>query len=118
MKRVCLLLLLCAYTLAADSILLLSIDYAGLKESENISVRYTKGESALKVLQRTADVKTKRLGRHSFVTSINEVTSRPNKMGWFYKINNIEAKKTASTTTLDDALSMQWVYRQDNCLSR
>jgi hypothetical protein len=118
MKRICLLLLLCAYSLASDSVLLLSIDYAGLKESENINVGYTKGETALEVLQRAADVKTKRLGRHNFITSINEVASRPNKMGWFYKIDKIEAKKTASTTTLENVLSMQWVYRQDNCLSR
>lgn len=118
MKRVCLLLLLCAYNLAADSVLLLSIEYAGLKENENISVRYTKGETALEVLERAADVKIKRVGRHSFVTSINEVASRPNKMGWFYKIDETEAKKTASSTALEDALSMQWVYRQDNCLSR
>lgn len=118
MQKVFLLLLLCAYILAADSILLLNIDYAGLKESENISVRYTKGETALKVLQRAADVKTKRLGRHSFVTSINKVESRPSKMGWFYKVNNIEANKTASTTTLEDTFSMQWVFRQDNCLNR
>lgn len=118
MRRVCLLLLLCAYTLAADSVLILNIDYAGLKENENISVRYTKGETALEVLQRAANVKTKHLGRHIFVISINEVTSTPNKMGWFYKINNIEAKKMASSTILGEVLCMQWVYRQDNCLNR
>jgi hypothetical protein len=118
MKRVCLLLLLCAYNLAADSVLLLSIDYAGLKENENISMHYTKGETALEALQRTADVKTKHLGRHSFVTSINEVASTPNKMGWFYKIDDKEAKKTASSTVLENVLCMKWIYRQDNCLSR
>jgi hypothetical protein len=95
-----------------------SIDYAGMKENQNISVHYTKGETVLEVLQRAADVKIKRVGRHSFVTSINEVTSRPNKMGWFYKIDGKEAKKTASSTVLENALCMQWLYRQDNCLSR
>ncbi|MBE0497782.1 MAG: hypothetical protein IBX43_00905 [Campylobacterales bacterium] len=54
-------------------------------ENENISVRYTKNETAVRVLERAVDVKIRRVGRCSSVASINEVASRPNEMGWLIR---------------------------------
>jgi hypothetical protein len=95
----------------------IEITYGGAKEARTAKIEYKNGETALAVISRVANVKTKKVGEYLFITSIDGVASTPQKMGWFYLVDGKNADKTASTTILKDAKSMKWEYHADNCLS-
>jgi hypothetical protein len=95
----------------------IEINYGKTKEPKTVKIDYENGESALAVLSRAANVKTKKVGEFLFVTSIDGVASTPQKMGWFYSVDGKGANKTASANILTDAKTMQWEFLVDSCLS-
>jgi len=91
------------------------IDYGGQRPSRMITTDYTAGMSALKILQQVAEVKTYELGSFVFVKSIDRIESKRGKMGWFYSIDGVPAKKIAGSYLLDDAEEMRWSYHVEAC---
>jgi hypothetical protein len=91
------------------------IDYGGLRPSRIITTDFTAGMSALKLLQKVAEVRTYELGSFVFVKSIDQIESKRGEMGWFYSINGVSAKRLASSYLLDDAEEMRWSYRVEAC---
>jgi len=108
--------LLPIWLIAADNKIDIEINYGGAKEPRVVQTAYKDGETVLAVLSRVARVKTKKVGEFLFVTSIDGVTSSPQKMGWFYSVDGKSADKTASQNTLANAKSMRWEFHTDNCL--
>lgn len=103
---------------AQQHALSVTIEYNGLKPSKTVTTTYTEGANALETLQGAAEVKTYSVGEYLFVRSIDGVAGTPGETGWFFSIDGISAEKTASSTILKDAASMQWQLRKQNCLSR
>jgi len=95
----------------------IEITYGSVKEARTTKTEYKSGESALAVISRVANVKTKKVGQYLFITSIDGVVSAPQKMGWFYLLDGKNADKTASSHILTNEKSMRWEYHIDNCLS-
>jgi hypothetical protein len=95
----------------------IDINYGGVKNARTINTEYKAGESALAVLSRVAKVKTKKVGDFVFIVSIDGVVGKPQKMGWFYTVDDKGADKTASSYILTNEKSMRWEYHADNCLS-
>jgi hypothetical protein len=93
----------------------IEFDYGGLRPSRAVVTEYDEGMSAMKLLQQVAEVQTYQLGMSVFVKSIDKVKSERGKMGWFYSIDGVSAKKLASSYLLKDAHEMKWSYRVEAC---
>jgi len=102
---------------ASDSSIDIEIMYGGQKEPIIVKTTYKNGDTALDALSKAAKVKTKKVNDFLFVTSVDDVASSPNKMGWFYSVDGKSTEKIASTNKLVNAKSMRWEFRADNCLS-
>lgn len=102
----------------AEQTIDITIDYGQERAARTVAAPYANGMTALSVLRRVADVRTKKAGAFTFITAIDGIRSAPQKMGWFYSIDGKNADKTASTFLLENAHSMRWEYRPDNCLGR
>lgn len=115
MRTVLIVLLLCGL-LAAGEKITVTIDYGKDRPARTVTAVYENGTTALAVLQSVADVRTKKVGIYTFITSIDGVRSTPQKMGWFYSVDGRHADKTASGFLLENAKTMRWEYRADHCL--
>ncbi|MEE8587987.1 MAG: DUF4430 domain-containing protein [Sulfurimonadaceae bacterium] len=91
------------------------IDYGGLRPSRTIKTAYVEGMSALKLLQQVAKVKTHKAGAFVFVKSIDKVKGEAGKMGWFYSVDGVSAKKLAKSYILTDVKAMKWSYKVEAC---
>lgn len=111
-------LLLPFWLFAAEQTIDIQIVYGSAKESKTVQTTYKNGDTALAVLGKVAKVRTKKVGKFLFVTSIDGVASSPQKMGWFYSVDGQSADKTASDNRLKDAKSMRWEFHVDNCLTQ
>ncbi len=103
------------YELVAANMVTLTIDYGNGQPVQMTEVEFEPGMSALALLQRSAKIKTKEVSGYIFVTSINGVKSHSKTMGWFYEIDGIAAKKTASENILNDLKTMKWEFKIANC---
>jgi hypothetical protein len=91
------------------------IDYGGSRPSRTIETGYDEGTSALSLLRQVAEVQTYQAGNFVFVKSIDKIKSEPGKMGWFYSIDGVKAKKLADSYLLKDAHDMKWTYKREAC---
>ncbi len=91
------------------------IDYGGLRPSRTIETGYDEGTSALALLRQVAEVQTYQAGTFVFVKSIDKIKSKPGKMGWFYSIDGVKAKKLAGSCLLKAAKNMKWTYKREAC---
>ncbi len=103
------------YELMAGNIVKLTIDYGEIKPMQVIDVWFEPKMSALELLDKAAEIKTKEVGEYVFVTSINGVKSHSKTMGWFYDVDGSTAKKTASKNILDSIKTMRWEFKIANC---
>lgn len=76
------------------------------------------GMSALELLEKVADVETKKVGTYTFVKSINGISPRNKNWGWFYSIDGVRAKKIATDTLINSNRSMEWKLEIANCASK
>jgi len=91
------------------------IDYGGLRPSRTIETGYDEGTSVLMLLRQVAEVQTYQAGTFVFVKSIDKIKSEPGKMGWFYSIDGVKAKKLAGSCLLKAAKRMKWTYKAEAC---
>ena len=94
-----------------------TIDY-GHDISETNTVEWQNNITALECLQYIASVKTKAISKHVIVTAINDSAGIRGKMAWYYKINNIPAKKLAINQEIDPGDTISWVFTQDVCSAK
>jgi len=91
------------------------IDYGGLRPSRVVETIYSEGMTALNVLKQVAEVQTHQVGGFVFVRAIDKIRSERGKMGWFYSIDGVSAKRIADSYRLKDERTMRWSYRVEAC---
>ncbi|WP_319499465.1 DUF4430 domain-containing protein [uncultured Draconibacterium sp.] len=92
------------------------IDFgAGNHPKLKIETNWKEGLSALEALQFVAEVKTHPVGQYVFVDEIDGVKGEPNQSVWYYKINDVPAKKIAIDQPLENGDKITWIYKQDVC---
>jgi hypothetical protein len=95
--------------------IVIKINYGDIRPARTIEACYTKGNTALEVLQRVAEVKTHPVGEYVFVVSIDGVEGKRGETAWYYSVDGKSANKLAYSNILNDVNSMKWEYREDVC---
>ncbi len=73
------------------------------------------GLTALEALMHVADVSTRPVNNHVFVTSVNGVQGKRGEMGWYYEVNNKPADMLAIRNILRAGDTACWIYKTDVC---
>ncbi len=91
------------------------IDY-GNKKLHTFTIPMPKtGLTALEALQHVADISTRPVSNHVFVTSVNGVQGKRGEMGWYYEVNNKPADMLAIRKSLRAGDTARWIYKTDVC---
>lgn len=91
-----------------------TISFGNDKEDKVITTTYENGDTALDILNKVADIEVSK-GKYKFIRSIDGQKSIPGTYGWFYLIDGEPTKKMASTYQLNDAFTMLWYYKVEDC---
>jgi hypothetical protein len=102
-------------TAGTEKPITVTIDYGGQRPARSVTTRYLPGINAMQLLQQVAEVRTYRLGEHTFIRSIDGLEGKRGEMGWFYSIDGVSAKRVAGKRVLTDAERMTWRYKVAAC---
>ena len=98
---------------ATGKTIVVEIDYGTVIQTEIIPISSKDGNTALEVLRMVATVKTRKVGNSIFVTTINNVTTKPGHMSWSYEVDGKSAKSLACKTIITGATHMKWIYKKN-----